>query len=62
MGDVVQLSEVRRSCRRARDTSEITEPATIVLFTGVRVEHWAEPVADPDETAPRTPRRRRRRE
>lgn len=64
MGDVVQMTEVRRSYRLLR-RDPTDGPATVALFTGVRVERWGE--RDPDPTdAPRnrptTPRRRRRRD
>ena len=63
MGDVVQISEVRRARRRRRSETEVSEGGTVALFTGVRIERWGDPETDPGEP-PRnrtTPSRRRRR-
>jgi len=65
MGDVVQLSEARRSHRPFRRDTTPAGPATIALFTGVRIEHWSECAPEPVDaprTRPTTPRRRRRRD
>jgi hypothetical protein len=64
MGDVVDLTEARRMRPHRRSEIEISEPGTIALFTGVRIEHWDE--RDPrsggsPHTRPTPPRRRRRR-
>jgi hypothetical protein len=65
MGDVVQLSEARRSHRPLHRATEPAGPATIALFTGVRIERWCERDPEPVDaprTRPTTPRRRRRRD
>lgn len=63
MGDVVLLSEARRPRRTRGRDGETSEPGSIALFTGVRIERWGEDEPDPrpTETRPTTPRRRRRR-
>lgn len=63
MGDIVKLSELRRSRTSRRSEIAVSEPGTVALFTGVRIERWAErdpePSADP-RTRPTRPRSRRR--
>ena len=65
MGDVVFLSQIRRLQPRRGHGPATCELGTIALFTGVRIERWAESrpdLVDPaPECAPTTPRRRRRR-
>ncbi len=64
MGDVVQISKVRRSRPRRRAESGETETGTIALFTGVRIERWSEREtgsADAPRSRPTPPSRRRRR-
>jgi hypothetical protein len=65
MGDVVFLSQIRRLQPRRGHGPATGEFGTIALFTGVRIERWPEPrpalVEPAPESAPTTPRRRRRR-
>lgn len=62
MGDVVQLSQLRRSRLRRRSEFAGSEMGTIALFTGVRIERWVEPEPQPGEApGTRPPRRRSRR-
>jgi hypothetical protein len=59
MGDVVVLTKVRRTpLRRRFARGELL--GEIALFTGVRVERWAEE-GRPDDPPPRDPRPPRRR-
>lgn len=64
MGDVVRLTDARRSHRPIRREEEKIGPATVSLFTGIRIERWDDRDGGPDaapETRPPSPRRRRRR-
>lgn len=66
MGDVVHITAARRSRRPERRADEAREPATVALFTGIRVERWGERDlgSGPEEAPtnrPTSPKRRRRR-
>ena len=61
MGNVVEIEDARRTRPRRRGTEE-GGPATVVLFTGVRIERWddrAPPAGDRPGTRPSSRRRRR---
>jgi len=65
MGDVVQLSDARRSRPRIRPATDASVRGAVALFTGVRIERWGDRQPDAGDapktrpTAPRGPRRRR---
>jgi hypothetical protein len=66
MGDVVHITAARRTRRPDRRDGESLGPATVVLFTGIRIERWGERDfgRGPDEAPtnrPTSPKRRRRR-
>jgi hypothetical protein len=62
MGDVVEITVARRTRRPTRRAAEADGPATVVLFTGVRIERWddrAPPAGDRPGSRPSSRRRRR---
>ena len=64
MGDVVQISQARRSRPRRPAETDVPAEATIAFFTGVRIERWSDRETDPVDTPrkrPTSPRSRRRR-
>lgn len=62
MGDVVRMWEARVPRRRRETTADDGARGAILLFTGIRIEHWAD-AGDPGRArAPKKPPRRRRRD
>ena len=62
MGDVVEITDARRTRRPRRRAAETEGPAMVVLFTGVRIERWDDrtpPASDRPGTRPSSRRRRR---
>jgi hypothetical protein len=63
MGTILEFPDVQRGWRKEREpVGAIVDPATVIILPVIRIERYTDQdaVAEPDPSAPKSRRRRRR--